>query len=206
MALGSSLHDLIGDKATAFNITWRDKQLEYSFRLAVMKKFNHFSECTRMALDYCDEYFKTNLTDQHKKSLLGLYKKLPAYDETLPCLQNLNEKGIEIFAFSNGKKEDLVSLFNHAGIIKYFDKIISVDEVNTFKPAPEVYELLSSYSHADNQNTWLVSSNAFDIIGAGAVGVQTIWIKLNENTVFDPFDIRPTHEIANLTELTDLFK
>ena len=134
-----------------------------------------------------------------------MYRKLPAYDEAEPCLRALHKKEVEIFAFSNGKNDDLVSLFNHAGINGYFDKIISVDEVKTFKPAPEVYNLLSSHSGSDKNNTWLISSNSFDIIGAAAIGLKTVWIKRNKETVFDPFGINPTHVIPSLSELSDLF-
>ncbi len=205
MALGETLHDLIGEKSVAFNTMWRDKQLEYSFRLAAMKRFNHFSECTRMGLEYCDKYFQTKLDASDIDILLGMYKKLPAYSETLPCLEALSKKGIEIFAFSNGKKEDLKSLFNHAGITEYFDRIISVDEVRTFKPSPEVYNLLASHTKSDRNDIWLISSNSFDIIGAGATGLKTVWIKHKEDTVFDPFGIAPTHIIHNLSELSELF-
>ena len=59
MALGQELEGMIGEQARSFNIMLRDKQLEYSFRKATMKKFNHFSECTQQALEYCDRYFNT---------------------------------------------------------------------------------------------------------------------------------------------------
>lgn len=205
MALGDTLHEMIGEKSVSFNNLWRDKQLEYSFRQAAMKRFNHFSECTRMALDYCDQFFKTDLAETDKNALLSMYRKLPAYDETVPCLQVLSKKDVEIFAFSNGKKDDLVSLFDHAGISGYFDKIISVDEVKTFKPAPEVYNLLASHAGRGGNDTWLISSNSFDIIGAAAIGLKTIWIKRKEDLVFDPFGIKPTHVISNLSQLSDLF-
>lgn len=201
MALGKELEAMIGEQASAFNQLWRDKQLEYSFRKAAMKHFNHFSECTKQALDYCDAYYKTNLSEDQKKKLLGMYRTLPAYNETEACLKSLKENGDELIAFSNGKKEDLISLFNHAEIMQYFDQIVSVDEVRTFKPSPEVYKLLVQKSSSAMEDTWLVSSNAFDIIGAAAVGLSTIWLKRNPNAVFDPFGI-PFSKTS--TELSDI--
>lgn len=203
MALGQALEGMIGNQATVFNNLWRDKQLEYSFRKAAMKQFNHFSECTIQALEYCDEFFKTGLSEKQKKQLLGMYRKLPAYDETEPCLKSLKEKGHELIAFSNGKKEDLISLFEHANIHHYFDQIISVDEVGTFKPSPEVYELLSQKSSSSKENTWLISANAFDIIGASAIGLDTIWLKRNPAAVFDPFGIPYKLTFDNLIDVVD---
>jgi len=204
MALGEVLKGMVGEKAEIFNSLWRDKQLEYSFRKATMEKFNHFSECTRQALDYCDQFLSTSLSESQKAELLGMYRKLPAYAETEPCLKKLKENNHEVIAFSNGNKSDLISLFENAGIIHYFDQIISVDEVKTFKPSPKVYNLLINRSKSTIENTWLISANSFDIIGASAVGLKTIWLKRNINAVFDPFDIPFTHSIQNLTDTLDI--
>ena len=203
MALGQILDAMIGENARSFNNLWRDKQLEYSFRKAAMKKFNHFSECTTQALEYCDAFFKTGLSESQKSELLGMYRKLPAYPETQRCLQALKEKEHEIIAFSNGKKDDLISLFENAGIIQYFDQIISVDEVQTFKPSPEVYHLLSEKSTSPTENTWLISANSFDIIGASACGLKTIWLKRNPTAVFDPFGIQYTMTFNSLLEIVE---
>ena len=203
MALGEALQRMIGDKATSFNALWRDKQLEYSFRKAAMKQFNHFSECTMQALEYCDEFLQTELSESQKNELLGMYRKLPAYNETEPCLKALKEKGHELIAFSNGKKDDLISLFEHADILHHFDQIVSVDEVRTFKPSPEVYDLLKQKSSASKENTWLISANAFDIIGASVTGLGTIWLKRNPNTVFDPFGIQYKLTFDSLMDVVD---
>ncbi len=203
MALGKVLKGMIGEKAETFNNLWRDKQLEYSFRKATMEKFNHFSECTRQGLDYCDQFLSTSLSESQKAELLDMYRKLPAYAETEPCLKQLKESNHEVIAFSNGNNDDLNSLFENAGIIHYFDQIISVDEVETFKPSPKVYNLLINRSKSTIENTWLISSNAFDVIGASAVGLKTIWLKRNPKAVFDPFDIPFTHSIDNLADILD---
>lgn len=204
MALGEVLAVMIGAQAELFNSLWRDKQLEYSFRKAAMKQFNHFSECTQQALAYCDAFFKTGLSESQKSELLGMYRKLPAYEETKACLQTLEEQGNELIAFSNGKKEDLISLFEHAGISQYFAQVISVDEVRTFKPSPEVYNLLVKKSSSSVENTWLVSANSFDIIGAAVCGLQTIWLKRNPAAVFDPFGIPYTIAVDNLTNILSI--
>lgn len=203
MALGQVLEDMIGHQARSFNILWRDKQLEYSFRKIAMKHFNHFSECTKQALEYSDKFYKTELTEDQKNELLQMYRRLPAYKETIPCLKSLKENGSEVIAFSNGKKDDLISLFEHAEILQYFDQIISVDEVRVFKPAPEVYNLLSLKSSSSKENTWLISANSFDIIGAANVGLKTIWLKRTQTAIFDPFGIQYTRTINNLSDIVE---
>ena len=52
-----SLTGLIGEAAKDFMDTWRNKQLEYSFRRGLMNKYIDFSECTSHALSYsCLKY------------------------------------------------------------------------------------------------------------------------------------------------------
>ena len=58
----SSLEQLIGEKAKPFMDTWRNKQLEYSFRRGLMKKYKDFSVCTRDALEFCCKSFKIELS------------------------------------------------------------------------------------------------------------------------------------------------
>ena len=55
-------------------------------------------------------------------------------------------------------------------------RIISIDAVERFKPAPESYQHLLSEMSVDAGQVWLVSSNAFDIVGAHAMGMRTVWV------------------------------
>ena len=57
-----ALEELIGKQAQAFSQTWRDKQLEYSFRRGLMKSYDVFPVCIRNALDYSCLLYKTSGT------------------------------------------------------------------------------------------------------------------------------------------------
>jgi 2-haloacid dehalogenase len=58
----SKLQELVGDKATSFSQTWREKQLEYTFRRGLMQNYQNFSVCTSNALDYTCTFYKENLS------------------------------------------------------------------------------------------------------------------------------------------------
>ena len=66
----TALQKTVGDQALQFSQTWRDKQLEYSFRRGLMQNYQSFSVCTRQALDYTCARFKAPLTDDEKRDLL----------------------------------------------------------------------------------------------------------------------------------------
>ena len=62
------LEELVGDKAKEFSRTWRDKQLEYSFRKGLMQNYETFAVCTSQALDYtCASYGATLSAEQKKE-------------------------------------------------------------------------------------------------------------------------------------------
>jgi 2-haloacid dehalogenase len=51
----------------------------------------------------------------------------------------------------------------------------------------------------------LVSSNAFDVIGAVSAGMKAAWLQRSSSTVFDPWGIDPTRVIHGLDELIKEF-
>ncbi len=53
------------------------------------------------------------------------------------------------------------------------DVVISVDEVKRFKPDPAVYAYLRTWLETRPENTWLISSNPFDVIGAAHAGLRS---------------------------------
>ena len=81
--------------------------------------------------------------------------------------------------------------------------VVSVDEVNSFKPDPAVYHHFLSRAGAAAENTWLVSGNPFDIIGAHSCGMNTAWVQRSRVAVFDPWGIQPTITVNSLTGLVD---
>jgi len=197
------LKTLVGDKSLAFSHTWRDKQLEYTFRRALMNKYVVFSVCVSEALDYTCMYYKVDLTKEEKQELLDAYKVLPAFNDVTNCLKQINDVDYRLYAFSNGSEEMVESLLTTANIREYFRGIVSVDDIKSYKPDPAVYEYFLSSSEAATDKAWLVSSNPFDVIGAISAGMKAVWVNRFENKVFDPWEIEPTLTVNNLNELKE---
>ena len=193
----------IDERAQAFSNLWRDKQLEYSFRRGLMGRYENFPTCTRQALEYTDSVFQTGLSDAVKESLMKLYGRLPAYDDVSASLQVLADAGYRMYGFSNGTAEAVSGLLQHAGIDNYFEGVISVDTIGTFKPDPRVYSHCLEVSGADADKCWLVSSNGFDVIGAVSTGMKAAWLQRSKEIVFDPWGIEPTCIIHGLDELPE---
>jgi 2-haloacid dehalogenase len=196
-----ALQKHVRDKAQDFSRTWREKQLEYSFRRGLMQNYENFARCTSDALDYTSSYFKVFLSENDKQELLNAYKVLPAFDDVKEGLERAKEYGFRMFAFSNGSADAVETLLKHAGIKDYFFGVVSVDEIKTFKPNPGVYCHFLRRAGATGADAWLISSNPFDVIGALSAGMKAAWVKRSPEALFDPWGIEPTLTVNSLLSL-----
>ena len=111
------------------------------------------------------------------------------------------------FAFSNGTQNDINSLLTNAGLSQFFQDIVVVDDmpIPFFKPHPEIYKYLINQTDSVESNTWLISSNPFDIIGAANCGWNTAWMRRSEDVVFGPWPNvnAPTVTVRSFSDLKD---
>ncbi len=196
-----ALRPHLGERAAAFSSRWREKQLEYSFRRGLMGAYRDFSICTRDALSYTCREFDLGLTGAQSQALLDAYRVLPAFDDARQALEMLSQTQHRLYAFSNGLPGDVENLLQHACIRDYLLDVISVDEIKSFKPDPAVYRLFNQRTQSEAQETWLISSNPFDILGAHHCGFHTAWVQRQASALFDPWGIEPSATITGLTEL-----
>jgi 2-haloacid dehalogenase len=198
----SKLQEIVGVKAKEFSITWRDKQLEYSFRRGLMQNYENFAVCTSNALDYTCSYYKVPLTKGQKHELLDSYRTLPAFEDVEEGLARLKAADFSIYAFSNGSADAVETLLVAAGIRGSFLGVVSVDDLRSFKPNPAVYSYFLRKSGASGSSAWLISSNPFDVIGAISAGMRAAWVRRSPEAVFDPWGIEPTITVVNLRDLS----
>lgn len=197
----AKLDDIVGLQAKAFSNTWREKQLEYSFRRGLMKQYKNFAICTADALNYTASVYKVSLDNEQKESLLQSYRTLPAFTDVTDGLTSLKCAGVHLYAFSNGSAEAVETLLKSANIHEFFDGVVSVDEIQSFKPDPAVYHHLLKKTNSKADSTWLISSNPFDVIGALSVDMRAAWVQRSADSIFDPWGIEPTVTVSGLLQL-----
>lgn len=187
----NQMSDVIGKyiktDITEFLKMFATKQLEYSFRRVLMGNYAPHPVITEDALNYCCLAYKIDLSSKQKQKILKKYTSLHAFSDVQHGLKTLCDKGYKLYAFSNGSKEDITSLLSFNHLETYFDGIVSVGDVKSTKPAPAAYQYLNEVTNSESGNTWLVSSNPFDIIGASEYGWNTVWCKRNDEKIMDPW-------------------
>jgi 2-haloacid dehalogenase len=185
IAIASELGDLLGETAGREAAgRWRLKQLEYSFRLTAMSQYEDFHWVTARALDYSLASLGARLPDGQAERLVELYDYLQPFPDAAPALRALAGLGYELAVFSNGTPAMIGNCLNNSGLGAFFGQRISVDEVRAFKPSPVVYRHAAGRLSRPIERIRLVTSNAFDCVGAGAAGMRTAWV----NRSAAPFD------------------
>jgi 2-haloacid dehalogenase len=196
------LSTTFGARASAAALLWREKQLEFSFRRALMHRYVDFDACTAQALRYVICHFGAKLGEDEQGALLDAYLRLPAFPDVRTGLSALKAAGHRLVALTNGTEHSVRSLLQHAGVGDCFAAILSANTIGTFKPDPAVYALLQHPGTVSRGHAWLVSGNPFDVIGAKAYGLGAVWLRRDPQQIFDPWEYSPDIVIRTLEELT----
>ncbi|KAK4863358.1 hypothetical protein LT330_002136 [Penicillium expansum] len=112
------------------------------------------------------------------------YDSLSTFSDVDPALTHIaTDPTIQAVIFSNGTRAMVYNsvlrskdLSPHASV---FQDIVTVDEVQQYKPSKASYEHLAKQTGQDPSQMnklWLISGNPFDIVGARATGMQAIWV------------------------------
>lgn len=181
---------------------WRQKQLEYTFRLTAMERYEDFEQVTRKALDYALAATGYDLDTQQKNTLIAKYNDLELFADVEPGLQRLKDAGYSMVVFSNGSPAMLTSIMNATGLHSYCAGFVSVDEVQVYKPSPKVYRHVAKRLGRPIETVRLISSNPFDVIGAEAAGMQASWVN-RSGGVFDTLASQPHSVVSSLIDLAD---
>jgi 2-haloacid dehalogenase len=201
-SVAGELAPACGERAGDVAAAWRVKQLEYMFRVTAMGQFPPFADLTRWSLASALAESGFSLPESRVGRLAGAYRRLRPYADVRPALAALREHGHAIVVFSVGPLawlEELASSYR-----ELVDDLVSAEQVGVYKPHPGIYRHLLTTTQTEPASTLLVSSNPFDIIGAGSVGLRTAWCKRQPSTLFDPWGPPPDHVITGLADLAGL--
>jgi 2-haloacid dehalogenase len=191
----------IGSDAARFSELWRAKQLEYTWTLSLMGRYESFWTLTERALDFAFAKF-AHVDRRLRTPLLEAYRSLSAYEDAANTLEELRARGAKTAVLSNGDPAMLRTAFDSAGVTAKIDRLLSVQDVGVFKTDPRAYRLVLDSFDVKREDALFVSSNRWDVAGATAFGFRAMWI--NRGEVPDEyFDLPPIATSKSLAALLD---
>ena len=100
------------------------------------------------------------------------------------ALGALRKRGCKLLALTNGSEEVTRALLDRAGILDWFQALLSCDSIRVSKPHPDVYAMARAESAGE---LWMVAAHAWDVAGAKKAGLATAWIAGKEGRYLDVY-------------------
>lgn len=182
---------------------WRQKQLQYSWLLAVTGDHTDFWTVTQNALDWALEATGQDGDAGLRDRLLALYRELEAFPEVPAMLAQVKADGRQAAILSNGSADMLAAAVDSAGIGAHLDAVLSVESVGVFKPDARVYDLVGAHLNIPRDQVLFVSSNGWDAGAATGYGFRTAWVNRKAEPI-DRLPWRPDHVLDDLTGIPAL--
>lgn len=187
-------------KGRELSQVWRQKQLEYTWLRSLMGEYQDFWKVTEDGLRCACRHLRLDLDDATRDRLMDAYLHLDCYPEVPQALEQLGGSRRALAILSNGSPRMLLELTRNTGLDPYFKAILSVDELNLYKPHPSVYNLVPGRLGVDRHEVGFVSSNYWDVVGAKAFGFKVFWINRFEATP-DELGHAPDAVLGKLTDV-----
>lgn len=186
----------------AMSARWRQKQIEYTWLRCVMGDYRHFEDITEDALRYTCAELGLALAEDTLALLAAAYLGIAPHADAIPALTRLYQANIPMGIVSNGSRRSIDSVVGHAELGWAFKELISVEELEIFKPHAAVYALAEQRMRQPRENILFVSSNAWDAAAAGYFGFPTCWVNRHA-APFEWLGVAPSHTATDLLQLAD---
>jgi putative hydrolase of the HAD superfamily len=127
-------------------------------------------------------------------------------DDAIPTLRTLKERGFRLGIISNGADdENTYTLIDNANLHQFFEFIISSAKHGKRKPHPAIFRYALDHFKIPAEQTIMVGDTFdADIIGARAVGMNSIWVTRRARETEPDSQVRPDAVVSSLAEIPAL--
>jgi 2-haloacid dehalogenase len=167
-----------------------------------MERYEDFGRVTEFALRASIRELNLDIGEDQIERLIGAYLSPESFPDVKPALERLTGI-IPLAILSNGTPWMIEAAVRHKRLTAFFQEIISVDRVQTYKPSPRVYALGPTALNIPAAGILFVSSNAWDAAGAKAFGYQVCWCN-RSGAPADDLGFAPDFTLNRLDHLPNL--
>lgn len=119
-------------------------------------------------------------------------------------LEELKNRGIEMGIVSTKKRNGVELGLEFTGLMKYFDTIITFDDIEQAKPHPEPVLKAMREMNAEKEYTLMVGDNYHDIESGKNASVQTAGVAWSQKGASFLEAYQPTYMLQEMAELLKL--
>ena len=173
----ATLQQWLHEQAPATATHLSDADVRKAVRAQVNREWAHMAhdltllrrEAIRLALTQAGD--DPALAEPAFEVFFSERQRVDLFDDALPALARLSQR-FKIVALSNGNAD-----VHRVGIGEHFHARVSAKEVGVGKPDPRIFHVAAEHAGVAPQEVLHIGDDAaLDVLGALAVGMQTVWV------------------------------
>lgn len=169
---------------------WFMQLITLAMTSAITGYYTDFAVLGRAALQIVEARYGVTLSEHQHTEILQKVRNLPAFPDVRPALERLRKDDYRLCVVTNSPLSAAEDSLSAAGLRHLFEQVMSVEMVQKFKPAPEVYRTAASKMNSAPSQLMLVAAHAWDTTGAIRAGCRAAFIQ-RPGEVLDPTAERP---------------
>jgi 2-haloacid dehalogenase len=187
-ALTPHFERIFGDGQILYQ--WFGQVLRTAMLTVITDQYSDFSKVGGSALSMMAERYHVTLSDADRTAIVGGMRTLPPHPDVLPGFEKLHAAGYRMATLTNSPPAVAQAQLENAGLARFLEKIISVDEVKSLKPAAKVYHHGARVMGVAPGQARLIAAHSWDVAGAMSAGCKAAFIA-RPGMVLNPLFERP---------------
>lgn len=148
---------------------WFNQLILYSNVITLAGYYQNFIALGQGVLEMLGSVYGVSVNAADLEELRTNMLSMPAHTDVPEGLRLLQDAGFRLMTLTNSPPDKDRSPLERAGLAQFFEHQFSVDSVRRFKPAPEVYHLITKSLNVPPSAVCLVAAHTWDTIGAQSV-------------------------------------
>ncbi len=183
---------------------WFARLLRDAFALTASGAYQPFPQIAKAALNAVTQ---EELPDEAIEQVVSGFRELDPHPEAEAALRRARDLGLRVVTLTNGSAANTRALLERSGLAALVERVVSVEEVQRWKPAPEPYRHVAQACQVPPERVALVAAHAWDVHGAHRAGLTTGWVSRLEDRfpdVFEPPDVTGPDLVTVVDRLLEL--
>lgn len=168
------LEEKLGGKAQLD--AWFERLLHSAVALSLANEWQPFDKLAESTLKTALARMKNPKKEVDADAVLAELQKLPPYPDAGPAFDVLEQARVTVGVLTNGGERATRTLLEAAGLEERVAEIVSVEEIELYKPHPAVYRHAAERIGVEPKNLTLIAAHAWDVMGAKAAGLDAVWV------------------------------
>lgn len=171
---------------------WFSQLVQSAMAATLTGRYDDFGELAREALELLAKRHGVELSGEDAQATLGQIRELEPHPDVAPGFTTLRENGFRLAALTNSPYRTVEAQMASNGLRSFFEVVLSVDEVQKFKPHPAVYRMAAQRLGVERHDIRLIAAHNWDTTGAIRAGCRAAFVA------------RPHRVLGSLDEPVDI--